>query len=40
MNFSKFKDIHEFYRITGMDRYEAFEFLKKQLERGNKNEMS
>lgn len=32
MNFSDYKDIFDFYQKTGMDRYTAYEFLKKQLE--------
>ena len=30
--FSDYQDIYDFYQQTGMDRYQAYEFLKKELE--------
>lgn len=32
MNFSEYKDIFDFYEKTGMNRYQAYEFLKEKLE--------
>ena len=33
IDFTRFKNIEAFYQETGMDRYQAFEFLKKQFEK-------
>ena len=32
LNFSEYTDIYDFYKKTGMNREQAFEFLKQQLE--------
>jgi len=36
MDFTRFKDIHQFYEETGMSRQETFMFLLKELEEVNK----
>ena len=33
MDFTKFKDIHQFYEETGMPRRETFDFLLNELEK-------
>lgn len=37
MNFTEYNDIYDFYQKTGMNRYQAYEFLKNELKERNEH---